>query len=294
MNPLLYPFVSGNTFFIGAIVLAVCVALSYLSQELLVRVALRFIASIGVIGIAFSTTVVPGLLYSLWMIVSALWFVTMSLESAARSKAAHILRGLLILFSLLAIAFQMPHSRHPSLPKESFDRFYLIADSISSGINQGETTWHELIRREHSVQVVNLSRPGETLRSCLPQAKQIPPGRALVVLEIGGNDLLNRSPLSEFEKDLEELFRLVCTPERVVVLFELPAPPFMTGYCRVQRTLAKRHGVKLIPRRVFARVLSGEGNTIDNLHLSNKGHRMMADEVWSILSRVLTPSTQRH
>lgn len=290
MNPILYPFVSGNTFFIGAFVLAIVAALSFLSQSGVVRVMLRMIASIAVIGVAFSTAVVPGFLYTLWMIVLALWFVTMSLEAAARSKAAHFLRGLLVFFTLLAIAFQMPHYRRPSLPKESFDRFYLVADSISSGISQGEITWHELIRRERSIGVIDLSRPGETLRSSLSQAEKIPPGKALVVLEIGGNDLLSRSPLTEFEKDLETLFRIVCSPERTVVLFELPAPPFMTGYCRVQRSLAKRHGVFLIPRRIFARVLSGEGNTIDNLHLSNKGHRMMADEVWKVLSGILTPS----
>jgi acyl-CoA thioesterase-1 len=54
-------------------------------------------------------------------------------------------------------------------------------------------------------------------------------------------------------------------------------------YGRIQRQLAARYGVRLIPKRVFIRVLTGEGATLDSIHLSQAGHRAMADAIWNIV-----------
>jgi acyl-CoA thioesterase-1 len=48
---------------------------------------------------------------------------------------------------------------------------------------------------------------------------------------------------------------------------------------RAQRELAEKYGVRLVPRRRFAAVLSGSESTADGLHLSNFGHRKMAAEI---------------
>ena len=66
-------------------------------------------------------------------------------------------------------------------------------------------------------------------------------------------------------------------------MFELPLPPFYNAFGIIQRRLAKKHGVTLIPKRVLMRVLSGSNATLDSIHLTQHGHEMLAASVWEIL-----------
>ena len=90
--------------------------------------------------------------------------------------------------------------------------------------------------------------------------------------------MLEQMNSHEFAKNLDELLYLATAKARTVVLMELPLPPFFNNYGRVQRTLAARYGVPLIPRRRFTAVLAHSGGTLDGLHLS-AGHQRMAEMV---------------
>jgi hypothetical protein len=58
--------------------------------------------------------------------------------------------------------------------------------------------------------------------------------------------------------------------------------------CRAQRDMAEKHGVALIPRRIFAGVLEGKDSTMDGIHLSNRGHEKMARVFMEICGEMLT------
>ena len=100
---------------------------------------------------------------------------------------------------------------------------------------------------------------------------------------LSGSDLLGGTSASQFRKDLDTLLELVSARGRQIVMFELPLFPLQHKYGRVQRDLAKKHQVLLIPRRVLMSVLSGNEATLDQVHLSEAGHREMADRVWKIV-----------
>jgi hypothetical protein len=70
---------------------------------------------------------------------------------------------------------------------------------------------------------------------------------------------------------------------------ELALPPFHNRYGDAQRRLATRHGVLLIPKRVLIGVLTSEGATLDTVHLSRRGHALMAETVWGILGGSIGP-----
>ena len=76
-------------------------------------------------------------------------------------------------------------------------------------------------------------------------------------------------------------------PEREILMFELPLPPFHHNFGRIQRKLARKHGVALIPKRLFAQVLAAPGSTSDGLHLSEKGATLMADTVKDLIMPAL-------
>ncbi len=66
-------------------------------------------------------------------------------------------------------------------------------------------------------------------------------------------------------------------------MFELPLPPFCHEFGRIQRTVAAKHNVTLVPKRVFLSVIAGSGSTLDTIHLSQSGHQFMADAVWQLV-----------
>lgn len=66
-------------------------------------------------------------------------------------------------------------------------------------------------------------------------------------------------------------------------MFELPLPPFCNEFGRAQRTVAAKHNVILIPKRVFLSVIAGSDSTLDSIHLSQSGHQFMADCVWRLV-----------
>lgn len=190
---------------------------------------------------------------------------------------------------LTAVLMEWPWRRLPTVSPVASRRLVVIGDSLSAGTGQGETTWPKVLSVRPGLEVVDLSRPGETVDSALAQAARIPPGAGLVLLEIGGNDLLGPTTASGFEIGLERLIQSAAGPGRVLVMFELPLSPWGHRFGRAQRRLSVEHGVALIPKRVLADVLGSPGGVLDGLHLSDQGHRRMADWVWRCLGPALSP-----
>lgn len=284
MSPLLYLFASGNAFFIGTIILIFGVAASFVLPSVLGRTLIRFFAILGWMAIVLSAKSMWTWYFYLWFLSLLFWLILLSVESTSQKKVTRVVSLVVLSMTILGAASQLQFYLDPEGVDGEYETLYVIGDSISAGITQGETLWTDVLKGEHSVDVVNFSVAGATLSSALPLAMKIPPGKnALILLEIGGNDLLNRADEKKFAKDLDLLLQIATKSQHEAYMFELPKTPLLTDYGTIQRQIAKQHDVRIIPKRYFAKVLSGKGNTLDGLHLSNKGHREMAEVVWKFL-----------
>jgi acyl-CoA thioesterase I len=116
---------------------------------------------------------------------------------------------------------------------------------------------------------------------------------ALVLVEIGGNDVLRAYRPNAFERALDALLAKLRGGGRTVVMFELPLPPFHNRYADAQRRMARRHGVLLVPKRVLIGILTSEGATVDSIHLSRRGHELMAETVWGIIGQTIRDRHQK-
>lgn len=160
---------------------------------------------------------------------------------------------------------------------------YVIGNSIRVGINAEGKTWPSMLADRHKLIVHNLAVASAGVSSALKQADLVTESDAMILVEIGGNDVLNTASPETFEVGLDALLTRLKSKNRTVILFELPLPPFHGRYGEIQRELAKRHNVMLVPKRVLLGVFTGRETTIDSLHLSKVGHERMADVVWKIL-----------
>lgn len=186
--------------------------------------------------------------------------------------------------AFLGIAWETPNLffRSPRLTVESL---LVVGDSVTAGLNDGEDTWPKQLSRNVAVQVFDASQPGATLKSARKQVQLLNQKSGdVLLLEIGGNDLLEGLPLREFERDLEQLLIDCQNQGKAIVMFELPLPPLAMRYGSIQRRLANQYQVNLVPRRRLVQVLTLPGSTVDGIHLSKTGQTRLAALVQSLLT----------
>jgi acyl-CoA thioesterase-1 len=145
-------------------------------------------------------------------------------------------------------------------------------------------TWPRLLADAHNIPIRDHARMGATVASALKQAEHVGPDEDLVLLEIGGNDLLGTTHPADFHADLDQLLSSLRRPGRTLVMLELPLPPGSAAFGRAQRQLARDYDVILVPKRFLIGLLQMPGATLDTIHLSQEGHRQMADGIWRVLA----------
>jgi acyl-CoA thioesterase-1 len=279
-----YLFGSGAVFFIGSGLILASIATFSLSSRRLLAIAATLSAIVGLLLIGLSATPLPYWFYAVGGTASILWLIAERSTARRLVASRKWLRGLVAALWIVALALEIPYHFMPSVAVADRPPFYLIGDSVSAGMSDADKdTWPKLLARDHRIKVIDFSQMGATARSAMEQADGLPADGGLLLLEIGGNDLLGTTSATQFEQDLDSLLTRVCAPGRTVLMFELPLPPFCNEYGRVQRRLAAKYGVLLIPKRVFMSVLSENGTTLDSIHLSPVGHQRMADTVWSLI-----------
>lgn len=189
---------------------------------------------------------------------------------------------LLIVSGVLTI-WEMSHHQRPEIVVSKETAIYVIGDSISAGMGAGIIVWPQVLAEQAMLRVVNLAQPGAKVRDGIRQAEQISEAPALVILEIGGNDLLGDTDASSFRADLDILVQELVGHGHSVLMMELPLFPFQNGYGEAQREIAAEYDVQLLPKRALTQVLGVPGSTSDGLHLSQVGHNAMAEVLVEVM-----------
>ncbi len=248
------------------------------------RASVGLLALNGSVFIALSSHSFPLKVNYILLLVVVIFLVMFHFRGVFDGLWVNVARGLVVAIAALIAGLKLPEHLPPSVPSESHSRLYVLGDSISGGVGfPGEQTWHECLAERHGVEVVAYCVGGARVETMFFDAGRIGQDDSPVLLQIGGNDLLHRTPLAKYEKDLDKLMGMVCRPGRKVLMFGLPLPFFNAEFGEIQKRVSRKHGVILIPRRYFSGMLSGSANTVDGLHLSNRGHSRMADTTWGIL-----------
>ena len=247
------------------------------------RIARNVTAWVGLILIVmaappFSWTVICVLFFAF-----TLWYYVWNGPRASatlRVGAGITLTALLV----VAVSIEYPHRRLPKLVGTGDDHIVVIGDSISAGLDP-RISWPTLLQQSVGIHSRNLSRVGATARDAIQMATQVSTDDRLVLIEIGGNDMIAGVPAAEFGQSLKTVLQRLQSPGRTIVMMELPLLPYRLGYGQLQRKLASEYGVQLIPKRSFVEVISGANATSDGLHLTVEGARRMA----FLIARVFAP-----
>ena len=279
MNPIVYHIAGGGSFFTGAVLICISAGLMPLEYKLLRRFGL-FLFLLGCVLVSVSSTPLPYWLLVLVIGVSFVWVLRFPKEHWRKWLTIAV-----ILSWLMAVSWEATHWITPQPQPVPHRAIAIIGDSVTAGMGmRNEVTWPRLLAKQHGIEVDDQSGSGFTTSQALARAEFEGVDSPLVLVEIGGNDLLGGQSSAEFQRDLDALLMLLTQDKRQVVMLELPLIPFYGNYGRVQRSLARKHGVLLVPKRVFLNIIAPPEYTLDTIHLTDEGHQAMADAMWQILS----------
>lgn len=249
------------------------------------------IAFVGALWLFLSAW--PGTLF--WILGLGICGVAIGLQTFVRRPPKGSGRRLLpITMAFVAIAplHETTFRLTPRMPLRSGESLAVIGDSVTAGLNDDDDTWPQQLARRCDIAVWDASQPGATLPSALQQLSALNGRGDVLILEIGGNDLLEEVGVAPFRQTLQELLSAATQRYNRVVMCELPLPPLANQYGFWQRRLAGQYRVPLIPKRRLIGILTTAGATVDGVHLSDAGQMRMAELMQSVLQ--LAPGTDEN
>lgn len=151
-----------------------------------------------------------------------------------------------------------------------------LGDSITAGVGAPRGAgFPALLEAELGVEVIDHGVPGDTSadgRARLAAALADDPW--LVVVELGGNDLLRRRPIEATAADLEAIVEGVLAAGAAPMLVEVRGP-FGSRYGDLFERLGERYGVPVVDG-VLADVLADRALKSDAIHPNADGYRVIA------------------
>jgi len=193
---------------------------------------------------------------------------------------ARLLAGVLLAFFLAAC------EQAPTLPKLSaHDIIVAFGDSLTHGTGaSADTAYPAVLSTLTGHTVINAGVPGNTTADGLARLPDVLAEYKprLVLLCLGGNDMLRRVPETETENNLRLLVRTIRAAGAEVVLVGVPEPKLFGGAPAFYEKLAGELQVPL-EQDVFVEVLKDNRLKSDPIHANAEGYRVVAERLAGFL-----------
>ena len=193
---------------------------------------------------------------------------------------------------LLALAACSRPPKRPALPAGSVVLAFGDSVTYGTGASAGED-WPALLSAATGWRIVNAGIPGDTAQNGRERIADLLREHrpALVIIEIGGNDFLQRRSPRQVKEDVRAILSAVRQSGAKVVLVAVPEVSLLSAV--VQRPsdaalyaeLGKEEKVPVIAN-VFADVLANSSLRADAIHPNARGYRKMAEGIVAELKKL--------
>jgi acyl-CoA thioesterase-1 len=282
VNPIVLQLANGNLFFVGLFMIVATLFLRLWFEGRILGLVLRIGYISGIVFVIFSASPLPVWLYCMW------FGLCVTAAPVVFSQKLSFQRKILMSFavslcSLVMCLVELPYHLSPTIKVSPKQSIFVIGDSISAGISAKDRTWPDVLADISNFKVINLAKPAATVETAMGQIADMVGSNSLVLVEIGGNDLLGHTDSKDFYIQLNQLLGKLAAGNSQIVMFELPLFPFCNAFGKAQRNLARKYNVTLIPKHYLTDVFGLKDGTVDGLHLSQKGHDALANSINSLL-----------
>lgn len=160
-----------------------------------------------------------------------------------------------------------------------------FGDSLTEGVGAPDgSAYPEQLARLTGWTVVNAGVAGETTADGVARLPEALEAHApdLVILLMGGNDVLRNQDLAEAKHNLARMIDQARAKGVAVVLVGVPEKSLFSQSAPLYDALAEEHGVLLVDDLV-ASLLRRPGYKADAVHLNAEGYRAMAERLVEVL-----------
>jgi acyl-CoA thioesterase-1 len=164
-----------------------------------------------------------------------------------------------------------------------------LGDSITYGYGvPTEQTWPALLSDALGVEFINAGRSGDTTASGLQRLERdvLDLDPRLVIVELGGNDFLNKIPREQTIQNLDRIVAQCIDAGAMVILVHIQLGYFGDKYLDEFEAIADRHGALLVPD-VMDGVFGRPSMMVDQIHPNAEGQRLIAARIGEAVVDVL-------
>jgi lysophospholipase L1-like esterase len=188
-------------------------------------------------------------------------------------------------FTLLLLA---ACDRAPALPKlNPHDVIVAFGDSLTHGTGaSADAAYPAVLAALTGRIVINAGVPGDTTASALQRLPEVLVEHQprLVLLCLGGNDMLRKHPAAATENNLRLLVRTIRASGASVVLIGVPEPKLFGGAPDFYARVAEDMGLPL-EQDIFNEVLKDNRLKSDPIHANAAGYQQVAERMAEFLRK---------
>ena len=165
----------------------------------------------------------------------------------------------------------------------------VLGDSLSFGLGaESNHGYIGVLQKRLGVDIVNKGVNGDTSKMALDRMQKdvLDLKPALVIVELGGNDFMQKVPFDETFANLDRIVARVQATRTPVLLIGVQNSPFGNQVEGRYRSLANLRHTGLVAN-ALTDILTHPDLKSDAIHPNDKGYEQMADEVEPELRRML-------
>jgi acyl-CoA thioesterase I len=190
-------------------------------------------------------------------------------------------KALLLVLSITACAPDVPNLDSPGRT------IVVLGDSVAAGVGSGPgQAYPDLLASRLGTEVVNAGVSGSTTADGLARIdKVLDEDPWMVIVELGGNDLLRRVPPEQTERNLRGIVDRVISARAVPVLVEMDAP-FGGDYLAIYERLGDEYGIPVV-EETLGEILRDRALKSDTIHPNAEGQKVLAEAIAEEIEPIL-------
>ncbi len=197
-----------------------------------------------------------------------------------------MLKYLLIVLAIIGLIIFFKKEPSEVIKLNSTDKILAFGDSITYGYGESENeSYPYLLSQITKTRVINAGINGDTSRDGLQRLPALLEDSSvrLILLCFGGNDILQKVPLSELKSNLKKMIQLAKARNIDVILISVPKISSLgLSSLALYSTVADEENIELMDD-VLVHVLSRSSLKNDYIHPNAKGYKYMAEEIHEYL-----------
>lgn len=162
-----------------------------------------------------------------------------------------------------------------------------LGDSITSGVGTSPgAAYPDLLASRLGVEILNAGVSGDTAEDGLARLDDVlEQDPWLVLVELGGNDILRRVPPARTEAALRQILDRLLAARVAPVLVEIETP-FGGAYSAIFEKLGDEYDIPVI-EDTLGEILLDPALKADTIHPNDQGHAVLAEAIAETLEPIL-------